>query len=278
MIKIKKIGCLVSAVLLLSVSVCFAQEDVIAKIGDETITHEDVDSSTANIPEPFKKAFEKKTVDNLIDSKVYSILARQQGLDKTPGFAKRLEQEKTKILADYFKAQVIEPLIKPTPEEMKAYYDANPNRFQRNLRIKARQILVKQKDVALEVKKRLESGESFEEVSKSVADPSIRMKQNLGWLEKGKIPKIFEDNLFGLKKGEVSVPVKTQMGFHVIQVMDRKEPGVIPIEEALPAIEKQLRGKKLQEITREYWKKAGVVIVDKAYMDKIESGAAKPKQ
>ena len=204
---------------------------------------------------------------------VFSIIAKEEGLDKSPGFIERLEKEKSRILADYFKAQVLEPLIKPTAKEMKAYYEANPKKFQREVRINAQQILVKEKDAALEIKKRLDAGEAFDTVSKAYADPSIRMKQNLGWLEKGKIPKAFEEKLIGLQKGEVSAPIETQMGFHVIQVLDRREPGVIPIEEALPAIEKQLKGKKLQDITREYREKAGVVIVDQEYMKKIQESA-----
>ena len=41
-------------------TICFAQEGAIVKVGDEVITHEDIDRATANIPAPFKKAFEKK--------------------------------------------------------------------------------------------------------------------------------------------------------------------------------------------------------------------------
>lgn len=86
------------------------------------------------------------------------------------------------------------------------------------MRIKARHILVKQEFEAQDLLKSLEAGKSFEELARDFSQcPSSEDGGDLGEFGKGSMVKSFEDAAFALKVNEVSKPVKTQFGYHLIQ-------------------------------------------------------------
>ena len=86
------------------------------------------------------------------------------------------------------------------------------------MRIKARHILVKQEFEAQDLVKSLAAGKTFEELAKDFSQcPSSEDGGDLGEFGKGSMVKAFEDAAFALKVGEVSQPVQTQFGYHLIQ-------------------------------------------------------------
>lgn len=86
------------------------------------------------------------------------------------------------------------------------------------MNIKAKHILVNQEFEANDLVKSLEAGKSFEELAKEHSlCPSGKSGGDLGEFGKGQMVKSFEDAAFALKVGEVSKPVRTQFGFHLIQ-------------------------------------------------------------
>tara|TARA_Y100000310_G_scaffold130047_1_gene129222 strand:- start:5630 stop:5911 length:282 start_codon:yes stop_codon:yes gene_type:complete len=87
----------------------------------------------------------------------------------------------------------------------------------------ASHILVKTHDQALEIKEKLNNGESFEELAKNNSTcPSKKRGGNLGWFSRGQMVKEFEKATFNLKKNQISEPVKTQFGWHIIKLNDSK--------------------------------------------------------
>lgn len=86
------------------------------------------------------------------------------------------------------------------------------------MKIKARHILVKQEHEANDLVKNLSEGKSFEDLAKAHSQcPSAQKGGDLGEFGKGRMVASFEEAAFGLEVGEVSGPVRTQFGYHLIQ-------------------------------------------------------------
>jgi foldase protein PrsA len=152
--------------------------------------------------------------------------------------------------------------IKVTDKEVKEYYDNYKPE------IKARHILVADEKTALEVKSKLETGEKFEDVSNtySTDEAAKAAGGDLGWFGPGAMDPTFEEAAYALKKDEISAPVKTSFGYHVIQLTDKKEKK--SFEEMKEQMEKELKSSKLtnekiNEIMQKEIKDAKVKISDK---------------
>lgn len=88
--------------------------------------------------------------------------------------------------------------------------------------VKAEHILVDTEEEALALKKRIENGESFEELARAYSKcPSKEKGGSLGFFGRGQMAKEFEDAAFSLPVGQVSEPIKTQFGWHLIKVLIR---------------------------------------------------------
>lgn len=89
--------------------------------------------------------------------------------------------------------------------------------------VKASHILVNTKEEADSIKSRIDKGECFETLAKQYSKcPSGESGGDLGYFERGQMVKPFEDAAFSLPTGQVSQPIKTQFGWHIIKVYDKK--------------------------------------------------------
>jgi foldase protein PrsA len=109
--------------------------------------------------------------------------------------------------------------IKVSEKELKKYYD------EYKPKIRASHILVKDEKTAKEIKAKLDKGEDFAKLAKEYSqDPGSAQKGgDLGWFGPGKMVKAFEDAAYSLKVGEISQPVKTEFGYHIIKVTDKEK-------------------------------------------------------
>jgi peptidyl-prolyl cis-trans isomerase C len=111
-----------------------------------------------------------------------------------------------------------------------------------------RHILVKTEDQAKDVLKRLKKGEKFGDIAAAVSIcPSKERGGDLGWQTKGMLSKEVEDAAFSVQKGQVTGPVKTKWGYHVILIEDQKPASKMPFDEAKEYIVEQLAMQKQQE-------------------------------
>jgi peptidyl-prolyl cis-trans isomerase D len=150
-------------------------------------------------------------------------------------------------------AQVKEFLAQNGPR-VEQYYKDNPSRFDRKKRVRARHILVKVSDKASSseqeaarkkieaLAERIKKGEDFARVAAEASeDPGSKDRGGeLGFFGAGVMAKPFEEAAFRLKPGELSGPVKTQFGWHLIQVEEVQEPEVVSLEKARPEIARDL--------------------------------------
>jgi peptidyl-prolyl cis-trans isomerase C len=151
------------------------------------------------------------------------------------------------------------------PEEVKAFYDGNPDVFKTPEMVRASHILVKvdkaasgeEKAKALAkikaIQERIKSGEDFAKVAKEVSDcPSKDDGGDLNFFHKGQMVPPFEKAAFSLKPGETSDIVETEFGYHIIRLTDKKEAGTMSFDEVKPRIEQQLRAEKMSQEYHKY--------------------------
>lgn len=167
-----------------------------------------------------------------------------------------------------FVEQKIVSQIEVSDEEAKAFYEENPNYFKRPEEVHAQHILIKSSEAdddkkkaasreeLMKIKERVDAGEDFSELAKAHSQgPSATRGGDLGYFPKGKMVPAFEKAAFELKPNEVSDIVETQFGFHLIKVLDHREPSTVSLEEARPKIVASLRNKKVQTEVADYVKK-----------------------
>ncbi|MEB9844124.1 peptidylprolyl isomerase PrsA [Bacillus cereus] len=195
----------------------------------------------------------------------FDTLLKQQGIKE--------ETIKTGVRAQLAQEKAIEKTI--TDKELKENYKPE---------IKASHILVKDEATAKKVKEELGQGKSFEELAKQYSEDTGSKEKggDLGYFTAGKMVKEFEDAAYKLKKDEVSEPVKSQFGYHIIKVTDIKEQK--PFDEVKGDIKKDLVQKKAQDaafmndLMMKEIKKADVKVDDKDLKNLFEEKKADAKK
>ncbi|GGG02837.1 MULTISPECIES: peptidylprolyl isomerase [Rhizobium] len=206
----------------------FAQEDkVVAKVGTLEITQSELDLAVQNLdPQLAQLPDEQKKVAALsgaIDVKLLASGALAEGVDKTDDFKKRMSYIGDRELHNaFFRKHVVEAT---TDEEVKARYDKEIAALPKQEEVKAAHILVKTEDEAKAIIAKLDKGEDFAKLAKENSQDSNKDDGgDLGWFGPGRMVPEFEEAAFGLEKGAYTkAPVKTQFGFHIIKVEDKRD-------------------------------------------------------
>jgi peptidyl-prolyl cis-trans isomerase C len=152
-----------------------------------------------------------------------------------------------------------------TDEETKAYYDGNPQLFKQPAQVKASHILIKVEPTAddaakaaarkkiEEVRQKLTDGGDFAELAKEYSEgPSGPKGGDLGFFRRGQMVKPFEDAAFSMKINEVSAPVETRFGYHLIEVTDIKPEQTLAYADVKDKIAQRLKQEKIQEAAKVY--------------------------
>ncbi len=144
-------------------------------------------------------------------------------------------------------------------EELTAYYNDNQDDFTREEQVRARHILLRitpdrpaelAENELQAVRQRIEAGEDFAELAKEVSEDESNSARggSLGYFGRGRMVPAFEEAAFGARVGELVGPVKTDFGYHLIEVQDQRAGGLQPFEEVKAAVRARLIGERVQEI------------------------------
>jgi peptidyl-prolyl cis-trans isomerase C len=231
----------------------YAEDKVLAKIGDKAITEAELNQLASAVPERLRYLYltpegKSQTLDYIVNVYVMAAQAEKDGMDKDPTFQALLNFTKKDLLARLYLEKSAKKLPEPTEKEAKEYYDKNAAQFATPDSVHLRHILVKTDKEAEDVLKRLKKGEKFEELAAKVSTcPSKDAGGDLDWMPRGRLTKELEDAAFGMEKGQLGGPIKTRFGFHVLYLEDKKAAGQSSFEDVKDFIMEQLRYQQQQD-------------------------------
>lgn len=121
--------------------------------------------------------------------------------------------------------KLLEPRIAITDDEMKEYFEENKDSYAQAEQVQASHILVEDEATAKEVRKKLDEGKDFSELAAEYSTDASNSETGgeLGYFARGEMVSEFEDAAFALEVGTISDPVKTEHGYHIIKVTDKKQ-------------------------------------------------------
>lgn len=156
-------------------------------------------------------------------------------------------QVKADIKSYLLAEKLLKPGIKISEDEMKQYFEDNKASFATDDQVKASHILVADEKTANEIKEKLANGEDFAKLAKEYStDTSTKDNGgDLGYFSEGDMVAEFEEVAFTLAVNEISSPVKTDYGYHIIKVVEKKEATEAKYEDHKKEIEATLLDEKL---------------------------------
>ena len=225
-----------AAMLVLGLAGCAKEKgkegEILAKVGGTTIAESDMQSRLADMPPYMKQQLStpdgrKRLLDGLIEEELMYKDAMAMGLDKSDEYTGDLARAKRDILLRLYYQNVMEAKATPTDKEIEEYYNAHGEEFSIPENLTVRHILVKTRDEALRAKRELDKGARFDGVAaKYSLDASSKANGGLigGPVQRagnikglGPLPE-FNQAAFALKEGEISQPVQSSKGYHIIKV------------------------------------------------------------
>ena len=254
-----------------SVIPTIAEEKIVASVNGGPITEADlklaemdIGAELGRMPEMQRR---RATLEYLIQVRLLSTAAKADKLESGDAYKKRIDYFRERALRDtYFEAKVMNAV---TDAEAKAVYQKRTANIAEGSQIRARHILVKTEPEARDIAELINRGQKFVELAKTKSTgPSGPRGGDLGYFSKGDMVKEFEEVAFKLKVGQVSEPVKTKFGWHLIKIEDKRK--TAPFEEVKDQVKTELIYKKAQEVLAGLRKTAKVVILDAELKKAIE--------
>ena len=257
------IGCFYS-------NVWSTQKKVLAEVGPYKLYEEDVEDLIEKDTQ-IQKILESKPelrdeivralVNRWVNLSLLALAGKKEGLDKDPEVKKELiEIEKSILAKKYFEKKAKKLNI--NEREIKEYYKKNKERYKEPEGVHVKHILIyipKDADKATE-KKALEKakqiraqilkGAKFEELAKIYSDDAGSKKKggDLGIIKKGQTIPEFEKVIFKLKPGEISRPIRSSYGYHIVKVEEKIPEKILPFEEVKDLVKKDYLQTKQEEL------------------------------
>ncbi|WP_461494928.1 peptidylprolyl isomerase [Pyruvatibacter sp.] len=223
------------------------EDAVIATVNGEEVRYSDVvlaerdlGSQLSGVPEDVKFEY---LANLIVDRKALAAAARADGLEEDPEVKRQMAYYAEKVLGDVYLNRSLMDAV--SDEEAKAYYDKQISEVEVQEEVSARHILVETEEAALAVIERINGGEDFVELAKEVSTgPSGKDGGDLGYFVKDRMVPEFSTAAFALDPGQVSAPVKSDFGWHVIKVEDRRQQQLVAFDDVKESIKGQLRDEK----------------------------------
>ncbi|MEZ5773658.1 MAG: peptidylprolyl isomerase [Hyphomicrobiaceae bacterium] len=203
-----------------------ADDPVVARVNGADITMEDIrfaeteiGPELSGIPEPRRR---RVVIEYLIENRLMAAAGAGEKLEGEGGFESRMAYYRQRALRDAYFDKAIRDAV--TEAGAKAIYDEQIAKVPPQEEAHARHILVKTKEEALEVLELIRRGDDFADVAKEKSqDPGSGANGgDLGYFGRGQMVKPFDEAVFSMKPGDISEPVESQFGWHVIKLEDKR--------------------------------------------------------
>lgn len=223
----------------------------------------------------------ERFVENYILHRLLFDAGVERGLDRDPDIQRQVEDMNRRLVVQKLvkELQSVPPI---TEEQISGYYEENKPRYSTTT-LRARHILVREEDLADDLREKLESSpESFEELATehSVDTASARKGGDLGFFGHGRMVPEFEAAAFALKEpGDLSEVVKTQYGYHIIRLDERREGQPKPLDQVREQIRASLRHEAVQTRTQDYYeelKNQANIRVDAEVVERVSLNLPEP--
>ncbi len=228
------------------------QNTVLATVNGKEITEQDVYAFLSELDPQIAAQFSspdgvKRLVNELVNGEMLYLYAMENSYGQEEDFKSELERVKANILKKYAVNKILSE-VSATEDEITQFYNDNSERFQKPEAVRASHILVDEFEKAKEIQDEIHQGLSFEEAAQKYSTcPSRQVGGDLGEFERGKMVPEFEEAAFNLKEGELSEPVKTQFGYHLIKLQYKNEARLRTIDEVREQIKQQVIRAKQEE-------------------------------
>jgi peptidyl-prolyl cis-trans isomerase C len=273
-------GCL--AVLLLTGLPLRAEDaanPVLAKVNGAEIRQSDVALAEEELGPSLAQMDPAAKKDNvlafLIDMKIVAKAAEDKKVDNTEDFKKRLAFTRNRLLMDSLLAHEGKAAI--TDDAMKKVYEDASKQITGEQEVHARHILVETEDEAKAVKAELEKGADFAELAKKKSkDPGASDGGDLGFFTKDQMVPEFSAVAFSLEPGKISDPVKSQFGWHIIKVEEKRNRKAPDFDQVKAQIETYVTRKAQADYVAKLRADAKIERMDQAAADPAKPDVAKP--
>jgi peptidyl-prolyl cis-trans isomerase C len=221
------------------------KDPVVAIVNGQKIRLSELEVAKQSLPQQYRNmpmtAIYPALLDRIVDSKLVEQDGRKHKVTDDPAFKKRMAFVEEQVIQDFWLQKEI--AAKVTPEKLKQAYQERLKTMPAEEEVHARHILVATEAEAKAIIADLKKGADFDKLAreKSTDKASGAEGGDLGWFKKTDMVKEFADAAFALKKGALTdQPVKTQFGYHVIQVEDRRRAPPPSFEEMSDQIRQDL--------------------------------------
>jgi peptidyl-prolyl cis-trans isomerase C len=206
----------------------------------------------------FDENIRQNVLRGLVSERLIYREALKSGIDKSDEVQKRLEAMRKQVIMQAFMEEKAKTLV--TDAQLKAAYNEKVAANKGQEEVKARHILVASEDEAKKLVDQIKKGGDFDKLAKekSTDKGSGANGGELGWFTKDKMVPEFADAAFKLKKGEVSEPVKSAFGWHIIKLEDRRPMQMASFDEMKESLRAEATNKAVQNYVEGLLKSADV--------------------
>ena len=256
-----------------------AEDKVVATVNghaiseaDLTLAEAEIGNELGNLPEATRR---RVLVEFMIENQLFAEAAEAEKLGSGPDFEKRMAFWRQRALRDAYFDKTVKASI--GVEGARAIYEDKVKQLKPEEEVQARHILVASEEEAKKLIVRVEAGEDFAQLAKENSGDAGSKEQGgmLGFFGKGQMVPQFEEAAFNLKKGDVSKPVQSQFGWHVIKVEDRRQKPPPSFDEVKDRLIGSMVQTKAQNIAGELRGKAKIDYLDPEIKKMAEEDAKK---
>ncbi|WP_448207257.1 peptidylprolyl isomerase [Azospirillum sp. sgz302134] len=262
-----------------------AGDPVVARVNGDEIHRSDVQRMVGQLPPqvqqmPLEMIY-PAVIEQLVNSKLVSAAGYKANLAGTPEVKDEIKRAEERAVQRAYIQKEVQARITPAKldEAYKDFLKQNPPQEE----VKASHILVEKEDEAKAIIAELKKGGDFAKIAKEKSKDPVAAQQggDLGYFTKDTMVEPFANAAFAMQKGEISKePVKTQFGWHVIKVEDKRTQPQPTLEEVKPQLEQQLSKDIVTTVVEDLRKNAKVETyqLDGSPMPKEEPKAETPKK